>query len=274
MGKVVLITGCSTGIGRNLAERLSYAGYSVAATARNVESLKNLEAALKLSLDVTSETSVHEAVEQTIKVFGRIDVLVNNAGYAMRGAVEDVPVNKAREMFDVNLFGVMRMVQEVAPHMRQQGGGRIINISSVVGKLVVPANGTYASSKFALEGLSDALRYELAPFGIRVVVVEPGSINTNFHSTTEESGKAWFGNTGSAYRELYAQYVKVNDEMRKDESQPEVVSEIVQKAIESRHPKTRYLAGFAWTGKLVILLGEKAWDKVVFSMFKIKQAAR
>lgn len=272
MSKVVLITGCSSGIGRDLAERLSQAGYSVAATARNLASLQDLKAGLKLALDVCSAESIQEAVESTIKVFGRIDVLVNNAGYAVRGAVEEVGVEQAQDMFDVNLFGVMRMIQAVVPQMRKQKSGQIINISSVVGKLVTPANGIYAASKFALEGVSDALRYELAPFGIRVVVVEPGSINTNFHQTIEANGKANFLNPSSPYNELYRQYEKVNAEMRKDESEAGVVSGVVQNAIESRHPRARYLAGFAWTGRLVIWLGGGVWEWVVTSMFKIKQA--
>jgi NADP-dependent 3-hydroxy acid dehydrogenase YdfG len=150
MDKIVLITGCSTGIGRDLAQTLTQAGYTVVATARQVEALQGVDAALKLTLDVTRPDSIHEAVEQTIQRFGRIDVLVNNAGYAVRGAVEEVPVEQAQQMFDVNVFGVMRVVQAVVPHMRQQNSGRIINISSVVGKLVTPANGTYSAAKFAL----------------------------------------------------------------------------------------------------------------------------
>jgi NAD(P)-dependent dehydrogenase (short-subunit alcohol dehydrogenase family) len=176
MSKVVLITGCSTGIGRDLAQRLAQAGYTVVATARDVNTFADLSVALKLPLDVTRPKSIREVVERVMLCFGRIDVLVNNAGYAVRGAVEEVPVEQAQQMFDANVFGVMRMVQAVIPHMRQQKSGRIVNISSVVGKLVTPANGTYSASKFALEGLSNALRMELAPFGIQVVLIEPGSI--------------------------------------------------------------------------------------------------
>lgn len=160
-------------------------------------------------------------------------MLVNNAGYAVRGAVEEVPVEQAQQMFDANLFGVMRMVQAVVPHMRQQKSGRVINISSVVGKLVTPANGIYSASKFALEGLSDALRLELAPFGIRVILVEPGSIRTQFHSTVEANAQQIFSNPGSPYQPLYGQYQKVTDGMRQQEAAPEAVSRVVQQAIES-----------------------------------------
>src|SRR5512135_3248659 len=161
MPQVVLITGCSTGIGRDLAQRLTRSGYTVVATARRVETLENVQAALKLPLDVTQPESINQVVAGILQQFGRIDVLVNNAGYAVRGAVEETPVEQVQQMFEVNVFGVMRVIQAVAPQMRQQKAGRIINISSIVGKLVTPANGTYSASKFALEALSDALRLEL-----------------------------------------------------------------------------------------------------------------
>ena len=268
MAKVVLITGCSSGIGCDLAQRLAQAGYTVAATARKAQTLEGQEVALKLSLDVTRPESIREAVEQTIQQFGRIDVLVNNAGYAVRGAVEEVPVEQAQQMFDANLFGVMRMVQAVAPHMREQKCGRIINISSVVGKLVTPANGVYSASKFALEGLSDALRLELAPFGIQVVVVEPGSTRTQFHRTVEDNAQAIFANPASPYRSLYRQYQEVTDGMRRQEAAPEAISRVVQQAIEAPRPKRRYVAGFPFSGRLVLFLGDSAWDLVVRQMFK------
>jgi NAD(P)-dependent dehydrogenase (short-subunit alcohol dehydrogenase family) len=185
MSPVVLITGCSTGIGRDLAQRLTQAGYRVVATARKAETLRDVQAALKLPLDVTHPESICQAVGCILQQFGCIDVLVNNAGYAVRGAVEEVPVEQAQQMFDANVFGVMRMIQAVVPYMRRQKGGRVINISSIVGKLVTPANGTYSATKFALEAMSNALRLELAPFGIQVVLVEPGSIKTQFHTTVE-----------------------------------------------------------------------------------------
>ncbi len=178
MSQVVLITGCSTGIGRNLAQRRAGAGYTVAATARNLESLDDLQVALKLPLDITQPESIQQAVDCVLQGFGRIDVLVNNAGYAQQGAVEEVSDEQIQKMFEVNVYGALRMIRAVAPVMRQQKSGHIINISSVGGKLVLPANGPYSASKFALEALSDALRYELRPFGIRVALIEPGSIKT------------------------------------------------------------------------------------------------
>lgn len=269
MSEVVLITGCSSGIGRNLAERLAQSGFIVIATARKMETMRDLPAALKLALDVTDPDSIRQAVEEVVKRYGRIDVLVNNAGYAVRGAVEEVPVEQAQQMFDANVFGVMRMVQAVAPYMRRQKAGRIINISSVVGKLVTPGNGTYSASKFALEGLSDALRYELEPFGIQVVVVEPGSIKTQFHATVEANAEAIFANPNSPYRPLYELYQKVTASMRKNEPGPEAVSDVVKQVIETSRPKPRYVAGFPFTGRLVLWLGDSAWDRVERQMFKI-----
>jgi len=269
MSQIVLITGCSTGIGRNLAERLSRMGYTVVATARRAETLDRLTVALKLSLDVTRTESVRQAVTGILERFGRIDVLVNNAGYALRGAVEEVPVEQAQQMFDANVFGVMRMIQAVLPCMRRQKSGRIINISSVVGRLVIPANGTYAATKFALEALSDAMRLELAPFGIQVIVVEPGSIRTRFHATMQANAQAIFSDPLSPYQPLYRQYEQVDAGMRSQESGPEAVSQVVQLAMEAPHPRARYIAGFPLSGRLVLQLGDPVWDLVVRQMFRI-----
>ena len=272
--RIVLITGCSTGIGRDLAQRLTRAGYTVVATARKMETLDNVQAALKLPLDVTQPESIRQAIERIVQQFGRIDALINNAGYAVRGAVEEVPIEQAQAMFDTNVFGVMRMIQAVVPFMRQQGSGRIINISSVVGRLVTPANGVYSASKFALEALSDALRLELAPFGILVVLIEPGSIKTQFHATVEANARTIFANSGSPYQSLYRQYEQVTADMRRQEAGPEAVSKIVQQAIDTSRPKARYLAGFPFSGKLVLHLGDFVWDLVVRRMFKITPAIR
>lgn len=269
MSKIILITGCSSGIGRELVNRLAQSGYQVVATARKVESLEGLNVSLKLPLDVTSGESITQAVNSTIDHFGQIDVLVNNAGYAVRGAVEEVPVQAANRMFDVNLFGVMRVIQAVAPQMRKQGSGTIINISSVSGKLVTPANGVYSASKFALEGLSDALRLELEPFGVHVVIVEPGSIKTQFHNKVEAAGQEIFANSTSPYQPLYTKYLVVNENMRKQEPGPEVVSQVVQQVIETARPDARYVAGFPFPGKLLLHLGDPVWDLVVKQLFKI-----
>ncbi len=274
MSKVVLITGCSTGIGRDLAQRLTQAGYTVVATARCTEALNDLPVALKLSLDVTRPDSVDAAVAHTLQQFGRIDVLVNNAGYALRGALEEVPLEQVQQMFDVNVFGVLRLIRVVVPHMRQQGAGRIINISSIAGKLSTPANGTYSATKFALEALSDALRLELAPFGIQVVVIEPGAIKTHFDDTAQAHAQDILSNYASPYQPLYQKSDQFAASMRQQEPGPEVVSQVIQQAIETPRPKARYLAGVALSGGLVLLLRDFAWDLVLQRMFKIEPAER
>ena len=269
MSRIVLITGCSAGIGCDLAQHLTQSGYTVVATARNVAALEGSPAALKLPLDVTRPESIQQVVESTLQQFGRIDVLVNNAGYSCVAAVEEISDEQLKQMFDVNVFGAMRMVRAVVPHMRRQKAGRIINISSITGKLVTPVNGAYSATKFALEALSDALRLELEPFGIRVVLVEPGSIHTGFADRAAALNRETLTNPDSPYRALYRQYEAVSASMRRGNPGPEAVSRVVEKAIEVSRPKARYLAGAPFSIRLVIQLGDPVWDLVVRQMFKI-----
>ena len=269
MSQVVLITGCSTGIGRDLAQRLTQSGYRVVATARRLETLADLQTAVKLPLDVTQPDSVNRAVAYTLQQFGRIDVLVNNAGYAVRGATEETSDAQVQQMFDVNVFGVLRMIRAVVPHMRQQRAGRIINISSIAGKLATPVNGAYSASKFALEALSDALRLELAAFGIQVVLIEPGSIKTHFDDTAQAHAHKLLSNPASPYQPLYQQAEQVAAAMRQGEPGPEVVSQVIQQAIKAARPKARYLAGVPFSGRLVLHLGDSVWDFILRRMFKI-----
>jgi len=269
MSKVVLITGCSTGIGRHLAQQLTQLGYTVVATARKVESLDDLSVALRLRLDVTQSDSVNQAVAHTLQQFGRIDVLINNAGYTMLGALEEVSAKQTQQVFDVNVFGALRMIRAVVTHMRKQQSGRIINISSIAGKLSTPVNGTYSATKFALEALSDALHMELAPFGIQVVLIEPGAIKTHFDGTAQSHARDILLNMESPYRTLYKQSDQFAASMRKDEPGPEVVSEVIEQAMEAVRPKTRYLAAIPVSGRLVIYLRDFVWGFVLRQMFKI-----
>jgi NAD(P)-dependent dehydrogenase (short-subunit alcohol dehydrogenase family) len=269
MSKVVLITGCSTGIGCHLAQRLAQVGYTVVATARKVETLDNLTVALKLQLDVTQTDSVNQAIALTLQQFGRIDVLINNAGYTMLGALEEVSEEQTQRVFDVNVFGALRMIRAVVPHMREQRSGRIINISSIAGKLSTPVNGTYSATKFALEALSDALQMEVALFGIQVVLVEPGAIKTRFDDTAQTLARNILLNSASPYRSLYKQNDQFAASMRKHEPGPEVVSEVIEQAIKAVTPKARYLAAIPLSGKLVIHLRDFVWGSVLKQMFKI-----
>lgn len=268
MSKVVLITGCSSGIGRHLSEQLTQSGYTVVATARNVETIDQLPVALKLSLDVTKPESVNDAIASTLRQYGRIDVLINNAGYTMLGALEEVSDEQIQEVFDVNVFGALRMVRAVVPLMRQQRTGRIINISSIAGKLSTPVNGTYSATKFALEALSDALQLELAPFGIQVILVEPGAVHTHFDETAQSHAKAILLNSHSPYKKLYKKSEQFSASMRRGQPGPGVVSRVVQQAMLAHHPRSRYLAAVPFSGKLVLYLRDFLWGSVVRQMFR------
>jgi NADP-dependent 3-hydroxy acid dehydrogenase YdfG len=266
--KIVLITGCSSGIGHDLAQRLARASYTVIATARHPEMLSDLHVALQLPLNVTDPTSIAIATEEVVRRFGRIDVLINNAGYAIRGAIEDIAVEQVQQMFDVNVYGVMRMIHAVVPHMRQQNSGRVITIGSLAGKLVLPVNGTYSATKFALEALSDALRIELAPFGIQVVLIEPGNIRSNFMATAQANSQEILANPDSPYHALYQHYLRVMTTMRKHEAGPEIVTQAVQQAIEASRPKARYLVAVPFSQRIVLHLGDGARDSLFRRMFK------
>ena len=272
--KIVLITGCSTGIGRDLAQRLARANYTVVATARHSETLSDLPVALQLPLDVTDPGSIAGATQEVIKRFGRIDVLVNNAGYAVRGVVEDISVEQVQQMFDVNVYGVMRMIRAVVPYMRQQKAGRVITIGSLAGKLVLPVNGTYSATKFALEALSDALRLELAPFGIQVVLIEPGNIRSNFMATAQANSKELLSNPDSPYRALYRHYQQAMTTMRKHDPDPQVVSHVVQQAIEAAKPKARYMVAVPFSQRIVLRLGDGIRDTIFKRMFNIRNSLR
>src|SRR5688572_20899211 len=187
--KPVLITGCSTGIGRATAERLHADGWKVYATARRTDSIEDLkrDGCETLALDVTDEKSMERAVRTVEGEHGAVGALINNAGYSQSGAVETIPMDSVRRQFETNVFGLMRMCQLVLPGMRRAGSGRIVNISSMGGKLTFPGGGVYHATKHAVEALSDALRFEVAGFGVGVVIIEPGLITTNFGDTAVSS---------------------------------------------------------------------------------------
>src|SRR3954452_8931840 len=187
--KTVLITGCSSGIGRATAEHLAGKGYTVYATARRPESIEDLQAkgCRTLALDVTDEESMKAAVADVEEAAGAVDALVNNAGYSQSGAAESVRMEDVRKQFETNVFGLLRMCQLVLPGMRGQGFGRIVNISSMGGKVVFPGGGMYHATKFAVEALSDAMRFEVESFGVGVAIVEPGLIRTAFGDAAVQS---------------------------------------------------------------------------------------
>lgn len=245
MEKVVLITGASSGIGKATAEKLLGEGYCVYASARNANKLKPLETrgAKIVELDVTQDESTQSAVDRIIHDCGRLDILINNAGYGSYGALEDVSTEEARHQFEVNVFGLGRLTQLALPYMRTQSFGKIINITSVGGKIYEPLGSWYHASKFAVEGLSDCLRLELQPFGIDVIIVEPGPIRTEWGSIAIEKLLQTSGHT--AYAKAAQTGAKLlalsNDE--KVASDPEVIATTISKALKAKQPKARYAAG-------------------------------
>jgi len=260
--RVALITGCSRGIGRDLAQRMSEAGYTVVATARRVEDLDGLDVALKLPLDVTIEESARSAVSAVRDRFGRIDVLVNNAGISTQAAIEELSEDALHSMFDVNVLGTARMMRLVAPAMRQQRSGDIVNISSLVGRMAVPVNGGYSATKFAVEALSDAARQELASFGVRVVVVEPGSIGTGFSDAVVARSRETLQDPASPYRLLYERNAALTAQVRGNEARPEVVSRVVLAALSARRARARYVAAIPLVVRVMFRLSAEARDRI------------
>jgi len=246
VSKAVLITGCSTGIGRSTAELLAASGWTVYATARRLETIRDLEAkgCRILALDVCNEESMRSAVAQVEAAEKAIGVLINNAGYGQEGAIEDVSMEDVRRQFETNVFGLVRLTQLALPGMRGQRWGKIVNISSVGGKLTFPGGGYYHATKHAVEALSDALRFEVRPHGIQVVVIEPGAIKTQFGDTAIGSIAA-ATKSDSAYADLnrvVATKVREAYEgpMAALAAGPEAVAKVIQKAITAPNPKTRY----------------------------------
>jgi NAD(P)-dependent dehydrogenase (short-subunit alcohol dehydrogenase family) len=240
---VVLITGCSSGIGKAAAIAAAARGHRVYATARDPGSLRELAGGGRirtLALDVTDTDSIRSAVASVLGEAGRLDVLVNNAGYGQYGAVEEVTAEEWRREFDVNLFGAVEVTRAVLPAMRQARSGRIVNVSSVAGKIAIPFAGPYCASKHALEAVSDSLRVEVAPFGIRVVIIEPGPIATRFGERARASVTRIFESPGP-YSAFYKNAERAMDtDFQAGKLPPEAVARVIVEAIESGRPKTRY----------------------------------
>jgi len=270
--EAVLITGCSSGIGRATAEHLAQRGYTVYATARKLDSIRDLEAhgCRLLALDVTDDDSMTAAVEAVEREQGAVGVLVNNAGYSQSGAVESIPMDAVRKQFETNVFGLVRLCQLVLPAMRAQRFGRIINISSMGGRLVFPGGGYYHATKFAVEALSDALRFEVKGFGIDVVLIEPGLIKTEF-------GTAAVGSLAPASDGPYAEFNHAvgsttagaydNGGLARLGAGPDAVAEAIEKAI--RHPRARVRV----TASARIMIGlrrvmpDSLWDRTMRGNF-------
>ncbi len=257
---VALVTGCSTGIGRAVALQLAAAGVTTVATARRPETLGELERAgcTVLPLDVTDDASRRACVEAALAAHGRIDVLVNNAGYAEMGPVEQVPLEAWRRQLETNVLGPVALVQLLLPGMRERGQGRIVNVSSMGGEVTFPGGGAYHASKYALEALSDALRMEAAPFGVEVVVVQPGPVASSFDVNSADLSVYMDGPYADLARAM-DQQVKV---MTPRGSAPRVVADVVVKAVTARRPRTRYRVGGMSRGLVLArrVVPDRAWD--------------
>jgi NAD(P)-dependent dehydrogenase (short-subunit alcohol dehydrogenase family) len=271
--KVAIVTGASSGIGEETAKRLAGLGYTVYAAARRVERMAHLTAAgiRPVKVDVTDDASLVALVEEVVAESGRVDVLVNNAGYGSYGSVEDVPIAEARRQFDVNVFGLARLTQLVLPHMRRQGGGYVVNISSVGGKIYEPLGGWYHATKFAVEGLSDSMRLELAPFGIHVVVIQPGAIRTEWAGIAADGLRERSAGTAYADQAALVGGVLGRAENPRLTSGPSVVADAVARAVQARRPRTRYAVGRGARPVLIArrLLRDRAFDRLVTTTFRL-----
>ncbi|MFI9462692.1 oxidoreductase [Streptomyces xiamenensis] len=265
--KTALVTGASSGIGEATALKLRELGFTVYGAARRTDRLRSLaERDIRpLTMDVTDEDSLRAGVDRIVTDTGRIDALINIAGYGSYGALEDVPMDEARRQFEVNVFGALRLTQLVLPHMRAQRAGTIVNITSMGGKIYTPLGGWYHGTKFALEALSDCLRLEAKPFGIDVVVIEPGGIATEWGAIAADKLEEASGN-GPYQPQAQAVASSLRSEANaKRNSPPSVIADAIGKAVTARRPKTRYATGFGAKPLISLrrVLPDRAFDSVI-----------
>lgn len=248
---VAIVTGSSSGIGLATSLALARNGYLTYATMRNLAKRDSIQSTAEkqhlsirtVQLDVTDENSVKNAIQSILSESGRIDLLVNNAGYGLTGALEDIRIDEIRALYETNLFGVIRVTQAVLPTMRKQGSGRIINISSGAGRIGYPGGSAYVSSKFALEGLSESMAYEIEQFGIRTVLVEPGFVRTNFGENIVIAKKAQDPNSPYSQMMMQMKSSSYRRRMIENASDADLVASVVVEAATAKEPNLRYLAG-------------------------------
>jgi NAD(P)-dependent dehydrogenase (short-subunit alcohol dehydrogenase family) len=241
--RVVLITGASSGIGRACAEHLHQRGYRVYGTSRRVatETPSTSPVGFKMiKVDVDVDSSVGRGIEWVVEREGRLDVVVNNAGFGLAGAIEDTSIEEAKAQLETNFFGTLRVCRAVLPIMRKQGGGYIINIGSLAGRISVPFQALYSASKFAIEGLTEALRLEVRPYGIRVVLIEPGDLATEFTAHRRRTAES---QQNTAYRERCETALRIMEASEAEGSTPEVVARLLERIIEDPSPRLRYTVG-------------------------------
>ena len=265
--KTALVTGASSGIGEATALKLLGLGYTVYGAARRTDRLQKLASTgiRPLAMDVTDEESMHAGIKHVIAETGRIDVLVNNAGYGSYGALEDVPIDEGRRQFEVNVFGAIRLAQLVLPSMRTRRSGTIVNITSMGGKLHTPLGGWYHATKFALEALSDCLRLEAKPFGIDVVVIEPGGIATEWGGIAADHVERTSGHGPYAAQANAVVKALRSEANARRSSPPSVIADAIDKAVTARRPKTRYAVGFGARPLIAAraILPDRAFDALI-----------
>jgi len=248
MGKIALVTGCSSGIGLETSLALAREGFYTFATMRDLNKNHKIKQFIEkenlpieiIEMDVDDDQSVNSAVNNILEKKEKIDILVNNAGYGMWGTVEDVSIQEFKEQFETNFFAIIRMIQKIAPVMRKQNNGHIVNVSSVAGRIGFPVSPAYISSKFALEGLSESLRFELMPFGVNVIIIEPGVIKTNFFNSMKMSKNS---QKESAYSDITDRVISGVKMMAEMGTHPKEVADIIIKAIKEEKPLPRYIVG-------------------------------
>jgi len=276
--RAVLVTGCSSGIGRATAIRLARDGWAVVATARRLDDIADLEqqGCRVMALDVTSEASMAEAVRAIEAAYGAVSVLVNNAGYSQSGSIETVPIDLVRAQFETNVFGLARLTQLVLPGMRRQRSGRIVNLSSMGGKLVFPGGGYYHATKYAVEALSDALRFEVQGFGIDVIVIEPGLIRTEFSATAVAAMENADAPRGpyDAFHEAVARSTKeayYKGSLAPLAGVPDDVANVIARALSARRPRTRYTVTPSATVLMTLrrVLSDRLWDRFLARAYPI-----
>jgi short-subunit dehydrogenase len=271
-GQVVLVTGASSGIGKETAKTLLREGYTVYGAARRVEKMEDLKklGGIPLKMDITKEEDVVAVVEQIRQRHGGVDILINSAGFATYGAVEDTTCDEARYQFEVNMFGLARITQLVLPYMRQKRAGKIVNISSMGGKIYTPLGAWYHATKHALEGWSDCLRFELRQFNIDVIIIEPGPIATEFanvvfEQTQERSAE---GPYSQMVESMASSATRAREQGRSLGSPPSVVANTICRAIKANRPRTRYVAGSMARPLMFVrkYLGDRVFDWVLRRM--------
>lgn len=271
-GRVVLITGASSGIGRACAQHLQARGYRVYGTSRRVSASDGVARdgdVRMIAMDVTCEDSVAAAVALVMAREGRIDVVVNNAGYGIAGAVEDTSLAEARAQLDTNFFGVLRVCRAVLPILRGQGGGYLVNISSIGGLIAIPFQGLYSASKFAVEGMTESLRAELRPYGVKVVMIEPGDFHTGFTGQRQRVAAA----AASVHDARYRAALGVMEADETAGATPDAIARLLERIINRRSPALRYLAG-PFMQKLSVLvfkrlLPQRWFERLIAGYYRI-----